>query len=294
MATRDRVKRTVGEQLPWVTRDAGRDGAPDTWSRAAGATAARCRARRRRVRRAPDRSRAPRLSFTAPITARRRVAFADLPFADILRTKRAIGSTVTDVVIAVCTGALRTWLDDRDELPTSPLVAMVPVMVAGPAGTRDGAHLSGLVVPLATNVTDPVDRLRRTSEALRFAKDRHDAVPASVIQDMALFAPPAVAALAGRLVGALPLRTLASPTTNLAITNVPGPRHEVLLAGRPLEGTYPLLAINETSPLHIGLQSSPGVVHVGAVACRDSLPDLAALVNLLPVELSRLRAAVAG
>ena len=74
-----------------------------------------------------------------------------------------------------------------------------------------------------------------------------------------MFAPPALSALAGRLVGALPHRSFASPTVNLAITNVPGSRQQMYLAGRPLEASYPVLTINELSPLHIGLQSGPDV-----------------------------------
>ena len=85
------------------------------------------------------------------------------------------------------------------------------------------------------------------------------------MQDISLFAPPAVAALAGRLVGALPHRAFVSPTVNLAITNVPGSRQQMYLAGRPLEVSYPVLTINELSPLHIGLQSGPGVIGVGGL-----------------------------
>ncbi len=60
--------------------------------------------------------------------------------------------------------------------------------------------------PLPTNVADPAERLARTHDALAVAKERHAAVPASMMQDMSMFAPPAVAAMAGRLVDALPYR----------------------------------------------------------------------------------------
>ena len=91
-----------------------------------------------------------------------------------------------------------------------------------------------------------------------------------------MFAPPAVAAMAGRLVDALPHRSFVSPTVNVAITNVPGPRRPVHLAGRPLESSHPALSISDLTPLHIGLQSGPEVVGLGAVSCRDTLDDLAA------------------
>jgi hypothetical protein len=113
------------------------------------------------------------------------------------------------------------------------------------------------------------------------------------MQDVSLFAPPAVAALAGRLVGAMPMRSLGGPTVNLAITNVPGSREQMYLAGRPLEANYPVLTINDLTPLHIGLQSSPGAINVGALSCRDTLAEPAELVERLNVELAELDAATA-
>jgi diacylglycerol O-acyltransferase / wax synthase len=233
--------------------------------------------------------RAPRVSWNAPVTAHRCFAMTQLPLDVIVEIKRAAGTTVNDVVVAVCAGALRHWLEVHRELPTSPLVAMVPMLVRD---SRDDSHVAGLIVQLATNVADPAVRLRRTSEALTAAKRRRAAVPASLMQDVSLFAPPALAALAGRLVGALPHRAFASPTVNLAITNVPGPREQVYLAGRPLEANYPVLTINELSPLHIGLQSSHGAIGVGALSCRDTLEDLAPLVERMSIELDELRVAV--
>ncbi|MCU1503755.1 MAG: hypothetical protein JWM12_3109 [Ilumatobacteraceae bacterium] len=234
--------------------------------------------------------RAPRVSWNGPVTAHRRFAMTQLPLDDIVAIKRIAGTSVNDVVVAVCAGALRHWLAVHRELPTSPLVAMVPMLVGG-EGNHD-AHVAGLVVPLPTNVADPARRLRRTSDALQAAKQRRVAVPASLMQDVSMFAPPALAALSGRLVGALPHRAFASPTVNLAITNVPGSREQVFLAGRPLEANHPVLTINELSPLHIGLQSSHGAIGVGALSCRDTLVDLASMVERMSIELAELRDAV--
>jgi WS/DGAT/MGAT family acyltransferase len=237
-------------------------------------------------------ARAPMLSWNGPITGRRRFATTTLALDEIIEIKRRTGTTVNDVVVAVVAGAVRDWLDRHDELPTSPTVALVPMLV-GAGGSAD-AHVAGLVVPLPTNVADPAERLRRTSDALKIAKQKRNAVPASLMQDVSLFAPPAVAALAGRLVGAMPLRTLGGPTVNLAITNVPGSREQMYLAGRQLEANFPVLTINDLTPLHIGLQSSPGAINVGALSCRDTLEDLAPLVERLDVELAELDTATAS
>lgn len=232
--------------------------------------------------------RAPMLSWNGPITGRRRFATTTLPLDDIIAIKHRAGTTVNDVVVAVVAGAVRDWLDRHEELPTSPTVALVPILVGGAGPDAADAHVAGMVIPLPTNVADPAERLRRTSDALKLAKQQRGAVPASLMQDVSLFAPPAVAALAGRLVGAMPHRSFASPTVNLAITNVPGSRQQMYLAGRPLEANFPVLTINEMTPLHIGLQSCPGAIGVGALSCRDTLDDLAPLVERLDVELADL------
>ena len=239
--------------------------------------------------------RAPRLSFNAPITRHRRFALARLPIEDILAVKHAAGTTFNDVVVAVCAGALRRWLLAHDELPTSPIVALVPVLVAGPSGERDDAHVAGLVASLPTNVADPAERLARTHDALAVAKERHAAVPASLMQDMSMFAPPAVAAMAGRLVDALPHRSFVSPTVNVAITNVPGPR-QAGAPRRPAAGVEPPGAVDQRPARRCTSACSRDPTSSGSARWRaaTTLDDLADLLAGAPLELDELVAAVSG
>ena len=117
-------------------------------------------------------------------------------------------------------------------------------------------------------------------------------MPASVLQDMSMFASPAVAAMAGRLIDALPLRSFMSPAVNLSITErARARRPRVYLAGRPLESSHPVLSISDESPLNIGLQSGADGVGLGVLACRDTFDDLAGLVGATQVELDELVAA---
>ena len=231
--------------------------------------------------------RAPRLSVNAPLTPRRGFAFDQLSIDDVFTVRHATETSFNDVLVAACAGALRRWLADHDELPTSPVVAMVPLLVHGSKGRQD-AVAAGMVIPLPTNVDDPLERLRRTHSALRLAKERHRAVPVTVMLDMSMFAPTSLAAMAGRLVHALPHRSYVSPGVNLAITNVPGPHRPVYLAGRALVSSHPVQPITSLTPLHIGLQSGANGVGIGAVSCRDTTHDLDQLVAALPAALEEL------
>jgi WS/DGAT/MGAT family acyltransferase len=234
--------------------------------------------------------RAPRLSFNAPIGPQRTFAMTSLATEDVLRVKRESGASFNEIIIAVCTGALRRWLLAHDELPTSPVISIVPVLVGQASGK--GAHVAAISLPLATNLADPADRLKRTHDALVAAKQRHAGVPASLQQDVAMFAPPFVSAITGRLLDAMPHRPFISPTVNLAITNVPGPRRQVYLAGRPLWSGHPVLSVSDLTPLHLGVQPGPERVGVGVVASRDHVPELHSLVADAPIELEALTAAV--
>ena len=127
---------------------------------------------------------APRTSLNVPIGPHRRVAFTQQSLDEVKQIKNHLGVTVNDVVVAVCAGALRTCLQDRGELPDRPLLAMIPVSLRTEAqrGTY-GNSITTMLTPVPTDVGDPAERLAATHEALRSAKDRHRAVPATVLQD---------------------------------------------------------------------------------------------------------------
>jgi diacylglycerol O-acyltransferase / wax synthase len=236
--------------------------------------------------------RAPRLSFNAPISRARSYAFDELPTADVMRLKTTAHCSFNEVVLAACAGGLRRWLLAHDELPSSPVVAIVPVLVGGSVNGRKGQHVAGIVMSLPTHIAEPRLRLQRTIDALATAKKRRMSVPASLQQDVAMFAPPFLAAWATGVLDALPHRPFVSPTVNLAITNVPGPRRPVCVAGRPLHSTHPVLSVTDLTPLHLGVQPGPERVGLGAIACRDHIDDPFDLLRDITLELAELEAAV--
>jgi WS/DGAT/MGAT family acyltransferase len=232
---------------------------------------------------------APRVSFNRTITAHRRYAFGTLPLAEVKQIKDQYGYTVNDVVMAICAGGLRTWLQDRHELPTDPLLAMVPVSIRTDADARSfGNRLSAMIAPLPTNRADPLQRLRAAHDAMAIAKDEHAAMPADMLQDFGHFAPPAVAARVARLVARTGLANYASPSFNLVISNVPGPQHPLYCAGARLAASYPVSVITDGAGLNITLFSYDGGLHFGLVACRELVPDLWDLMDALDNALTEL------
>jgi hypothetical protein len=141
---------------------------------------------------------------------------------------------------------------------------------------------------LPSDESDPARRVGLTSAAMDEARRTHDAVPASLLADVSRFASPAVAALAARVVSATRIADVANPPYNLVITNVPGPQQPLYCAGARQVATWSLPVINDGVGLSISLMSYDGRVHVGAVACRELMPDLWDLVRAVPAALDEL------
>src|SRR4051794_1784775 len=200
---------------------------------------------------AAERHRAPpRNPFNGPISPHRRFAFGQLSLDDVRALKDALGYPVNDVVVALSATAVRGWLLDRDALPEDPLVAVVPMSVCteeerGAFGNR----VSMMIVPIPTDEPDALRRLERTHELLRSAKERHKALPANLLTDATAFIPPAVSALAAPT--AMQTRARTRPPVNLVISNVPGPRNPLFLAGARLQAMYPVSVVVDGVGLNI-------------------------------------------
>ena len=233
---------------------------------------------------------APPTPFNRTITAHRRFAFRTLKLSDVQFVKRAFGVTVNDVVMALCASVLRTYLGDRDELPGDPLVAMVPVSVRS-GGDSDvfSNQVSGVTCSLHTDLDDPVERLTAIHESMAAAKELQSAIPAGVLTDMSQFTPPILAAQAARLASRMQLGNRMR-LFNVVISNVPGPRQPLYLAGGVVKHYYPVSTVADGIGLNMTVQSYLDNLDFGLIACRELVPDLWELCDLLPAALDELMA----
>ncbi|MEA2169627.1 MAG: diacylglycerol O-acyltransferase / wax synthase [Solirubrobacteraceae bacterium] len=217
---------------------------------------------------------APRTSLNAPIGPHRRIALSRQSLAEVKQIKEHFGVTVNDVVVAICAGALRSWLEQRGELPEAPLLAMIPVSVRTPAeqGTF-GNRVATMLTQIPTDVADPAARLTAAHEAMRSAKERHKAVPASVLQDANDVIPPALFARAARVTTSVAARHPSEAPVNTVISNVPGSPVPLYLAGARLEALYPVSAILHGVGLNITVMSYCGGLDFGIVVDRDMVDD---------------------
>lgn len=238
-------------------------------------------------------ARAPRLSFNGTISGHRSLAFGSLSLQDIKAIKNQLGITVNDVIVGLCAGALRTWLSARGELPDVPLVAMIPTSVRTDAQRGEfGNRVSTMVVPIPTDVADPSDRLARAHDVLKVAKDRYQALPASLLTDASTFIPPALHARAARVTSEV-MGRLRTPV-NLILSNVPGPARTLYCAGAELLANYPLSVVTDGVGLNITVLSYRDHVDFGITADRASIDDAWPLIHAIEDELSGLHTAICG
>ncbi len=222
----------------------------------------------------------PRTPFNATITPHRRFAFRSVPLQTIKDIKTALGATVNDVVMAVCAGGLRTWLDNHDVLPDRPLVSMIPVSVrTGLEAERWTNRVSAIFASIPVDEPDPLERVRKVHDAMVDAKQLFDAVPAETLTDFTQFPPPAVFALAMRTATRLTGRY--GMPVNLVISNVPGPRRPLYVAGAKLLHYYPVSTIVDGQGLNVTVQSYLDTLDFGLIACRELVPDLWDMVDAM-------------
>jgi WS/DGAT/MGAT family acyltransferase len=200
---------------------------------------------------------------------------------------------VNDVVAAVVGGGLRRYLVDRGELPNRPLVAAEPVSVHGRTGNVKGVtKLSVIFSTLATNVEDPVERLRAVAAANVRAKEISGAMGSDTFTRWAGQAWPNALSLAARLYSGLRVAEHHPVVYNLLFSNVAGPPFELYLAGARVAGTYAFGPITDGAGLSVTVISTGDRIGFGIVACPDLMPGVWDLAEAMPGALDELTVAV--
>jgi len=237
---------------------------------------------------------APRTSINTTVTSHRKVAFARISLGDVKEIKNKTGTKVNDVVLAVAAGALRHYLEQRDELPERSLIATVPVSVRTEEEKEvvGSNKVSALFTSLATDLDDPLERLLAIAESNKGAKDELNAIGADMLQQWTEFAAPNTWSLAMRVYAGMKLAERHPVVHNLVISNVPGPQVPLYFAGGKLEELFPLGPVFDGAALNVTVLSYLDTLHWGFLAGREAMPGLWDLANAVPNALAELSKAV--
>ncbi|MGH3334448.1 MAG: WS/DGAT/MGAT family O-acyltransferase [Nocardioides sp.] len=233
---------------------------------------------------------APRTIFNQQITGSRRFAAQDWPVERLRAIGKSTGTTLNDVVLAMCSGAIRTYLLELDALPDSTLVAMVPVGLNAKqshlASAEGGNAVGAVMARLGSHLHDPADRLKSIHESMRDGKQGLSSMtPAQIMAMSAIGQAPAI------LTPLLRMQGIVRPPYNLIISNVPGPRSTHYWNGAALLGTYPLSIPINGMALNITCTSYDGKMCFGLTGCRRTVPHLQRLLTYLDDEVKALEQA---
>jgi WS/DGAT/MGAT family acyltransferase len=212
---------------------------------------------------------------------------------DVLRSiRRATGTTLNDVYLTVCAGALRTYLAERGELPVRPLVASVPVSTDPDAARMSGNRVDNIYVAIGTDVADPAARLALIHDGVRASKEVRGRLGHDLLEQRADVVPPQLYRPTVRLWSRSHVANVLHPPLNVILSNVAGPAEPIRIGPVTLDALYSVGPILEGIGLNMTAWSYEHELAVSIIGCPSSLPDPWALVDLLPRALDELGRAV--
>ena len=216
----------------------------------------------------------PRTPLNTAITNQRSYATVSIPFADVRKVGKAFGASVNDVVLALCSGALRRYLEDLGQVPKKPLIAAVPVSLRAEGDTSANNQASMTLVNLHTNIADPHKRLAAILASTAAMKTQLASTKSLMPTDFPTFGAPWLMSGVASLYGRSKLADRMPPIANVVISNVPGPQFPLYLAGARMMTYFPVSIVVHGIALNITVQSYNGSLDFGFTACRRALPDV--------------------
>lgn len=232
---------------------------------------------------------APKTMLNVPIGGARRFAAQSWQTERVRAVATAAGVSRNDVVLAMCSGALRDYLIEQQALPDEPLVAMVPVSMRSQSesGEPSGNAIGALLCNLGTDQVDPADRLTVINRSMADGK--------RIFKELTPLQALLLSGINVAQLGVSPLPGMATrtkPPFNLVISNVPGPRSQMYWNGAALDGIYPASVLLDGQALNITLTNTGDSLDFGITGCRHSIPHLQRLLTHLDTALAELEVAV--
>ncbi len=235
--------------------------------------------------------RAPRTSINGTIGPERTMAYASVALSDVKALRKHFGVTVNDIVLALCSGAIRGYLEPRGELPKHSLTTGIPVSVRAEGDASYDNQLSYIAVPLATNEADPIARVEAIRDQTSRAKQLHEVLREHPIGSIGDTAPHFVIAGLLRLAYSAHVLSYVPGMMNTLVSNVPGPPMPLYMAGGRVEGIFPTSVILEGMGLNTTAFSYGDRIDFGLHVDPNLVPDPWLVSAGIPAALAELMAA---
>jgi WS/DGAT/MGAT family acyltransferase len=224
---------------------------------------------------------APKTPINVCITNQRLFTGFSIPLSEVRHIGKSHEASLNDVVLAICSGALRHYLADMGCTPAAPLLAAVPVSLRETGNTDMNNQVSMTRISLASNVVDPLQRLAAIKRSSSAAKATLASLKSVTPTDFPSLGAPWLLSGMAALFGRSKLANNMPPLANVAISNVAGPKFALYMAGAKMITYFPVSIAVHSVALNITVQSYNGSLDFGLTACRKALPDLPDLADLM-------------
>ena len=217
----------------------------------------------------------PHTRFETPISPNRVYAALEFPFSKVIEIRKAIpGVTINDLAVTIISRALRSYLEGKGELPDESLISMVPVSLRKQEDAGAGGNsVSALMVPIHTNVQDPLETLKRVNETMMTSKSQRVEVGDSLMIKLASNIPSLVQSGMGQFMSLAPKLSAPASPVNTVISNVPGPRVPMYFAGAKAVKVHGIGILQHGVGLFNVVSSYLDNMTISFLCCRNQMPD---------------------
>ena len=212
--------------------------------------------------------------FNGSISAKRTWGTALLSFDRVNALRKIIGGSFNDIILAICSGAIRRYLLEKEKLPIHPVVANVPISIRSENSKEMNNQIANMMIQIATHIEDPLERLEYIQEQTMLGKSRHNTMGAKTLSKMADVVPFGLANLLAGLYSKYNIKDLHRPPFNVTITNVPGPRGSLYLNGHKVVSIFGLTPVVDGFGLIIAAFSYNGLVSITTTSDSNTMPDV--------------------
>ena len=237
---------------------------------------------------------APKTPFSITMGKGRSYAARTIPLMGSIQIAKASGTKLNDVVMAICSGAMRKYLEQKGQLPSTPLVAFVPISTREKGNTEINNQVAAMNVPLATTEADPLKRLMAINHRSSQRKEVVGEIKSLVPTDFTFVGAPHLLSGLMKLYGDTQLADILPQAVNVCISNTMGPPFPMYCAGAKVTALYPVSIVTHGVGLNFTVQSYMDGLNFGLTGGRRAIPDIDYMADLLQESYDELFEAIFG
>jgi WS/DGAT/MGAT family acyltransferase len=227
----------------------------------------------------------PDTIYKGSLGTAKRCAWSEvLPLDEVKAYSKSVGATINDVLLTGVAGALRRYLLSRGEEVGDDLNlrAIVPVNLRPEDAVEQLGNRFGLVfLALPVGVEDRIERLRELKRRMDEIKNSTEAVVTYAVLNAVGSASASVESLAVQFFGS---------KATAVMTNVPGPRQELYLAGKAMRSIMVWVPQSARLGLGVSILSYAGQVRLGVATDVGLVPDPGTIVEEFQQEMKAMMA----